>query len=215
MATKRLPIVLAIIALLLVTPFLLRSPPRSETSGTSAATPIPSKNITFYPYLDKTRGRESIEMLTRILAEARQQLQAGNLSITGPGAGLVRELILHGRLVNSSVLDIRGKLFYFVVLAARHGNSSVTNSNAFLGPGVEVSIAPSRVKGGIDLVINAAHWSCRTTLLTIAKYMHGQVPPRPIAIGGKVCTDEITTMLLGTRNDYALVVLLPVNETIP
>ena len=175
----------------------------------------PSKSITFYPYLDKARGRASVEMLIRILREAKQQLHAGNLSVAGSRAGLVRDLILHGRLVNDSVLDIRGKLFYFVVLAARHGNNSVTNSNAFLGPWVWVSIAPSRVKGGIDLVISTAHWSCGTTLLTIAKYMYGQGPSRPLAIGEMMCTDKITTVLLRIGGDYALVVLRPVNETIP
>ncbi len=133
--TRRRPlIVLAIIAILLVTPFLLRNPPLGETNSTSATTLVLDKNITFYPYLDMARGRASIEMLSRILAEAKQQLLANNLSVAGPRAGLVRGLILHGRLVNDFVLDIRGKLFYFVVLAAKHGNSSVTNSNAFLGP---------------------------------------------------------------------------------
>ncbi len=214
--TRRRPlIVLAIIAILLVTPFLLRNPPLGETNSTSATTLVLDKNITFYPYLDMARGRASIEMLSRILAEAKQQLLANNLSVAGPRAGLVRGLILHGRLVNDFVLDIRGKPFYFVVLAAKHGNNSVTNSNAFLGPWVEVSIAPSRVKGGIDLVINAAHWSCGTTLLTIAKYMYGQGSSRPIAIGEMTCTDKITTVLLRMGGDYALIVLRPVNETIP
>ena len=215
MATKRLLIVLAIIAILLVTPFLLCNPPLGETNGTSATTIVPSKNITFYPYLDKARGKASIEMFTRIIKEAKQQLHAGNLSVAGPGAGLVRDLILHGRLVNDSVLDIRGKLFYFVVLAARQGNNSVTNSNAFLGPWVWVSIAPSRVKGGTDIIISAAHWSCGTTLLTITKYMHGQGSSRPIAIGEIMCTDKITTVLLRIGSDYALVVLRPVDEAIP
>ena len=213
MTSRRPLIVLAIIAILLVTPFLLRSPPPREASDTGATTIILGKNITFYPYLDRARGRTSIEMLSRILAEAKQQLLANNLSITGRRAGLVRDLILYSRLVNDSVLDIRGKLFYFAVLAARHGNNSVTNNNAFLGPGVRVSIAPSRVKGGIDLDISTAHWSCGTLL--VAKHLYGQAPPIPIAIGEIACTDKITTVILRIGSDYALVVLRPANETIP
>ncbi len=212
MATKRLLTVLVIIALLLVTPFLLRNPPPREASDTGATTIILGRTASFYPYLDKARGRASVEMLSHILAEAKQQLLANNLSITGRRAGLVRDLILYSRLVNDSVLDIRGRLFYFAVLAARYGNNSVTN-NAFLGPGVEASIAPSRVKGGIDLDISTAHWSCRTLL--VAKHLYGREPPIPIAIGEIACTDKITTVILRIRNDYALVVLRPVNETIP
>ena len=213
MSRRELLVALSALLLLLVG-MLLYSRELGGAGHGNATILVPGRDISFYPYLNRAEGVLSVKLFERILGEARKLLLQNNLFVVGERAGLVRGLVLNASLVNDSVLGIRGKLFYFVVLVARYEDKTIINDYAFLGPGIVASLKWNESGKNIWIEISNNPWICKTPV-PLREYVDARSASKPTALGEDACTNSAVVVVLSPGNSYVLAVLRPVRSSFP